>query len=213
MDYKKARENLVEKLKNEGRINSIEVEKAFLKVPREKFVPNYLKNQAYIDTPLQIGRGQTISAPHMVAIMAEKLDLKIGLKILEIGAGSGYHAAIVATIIGEKSTVYSIERFSDLAENAKNNLKNANIKNVKVIVGDGSIGYSQKTPYDRIYLTCAAPDIPNPLIKQLNDPGKIMVPVGRLFCSLKLLEKNKGKIIEKDLGGCAFVPLIGKHGY
>jgi len=213
MVYEEMRIRLVEILKLEGRIKTKEVEKAFLEIPRENFVPDELKRYAYADNPLQIGYGQTISAPHMVAIMVEELDIKKGQKILEIGAGSGYHAAIVSKLVGEKGHVYTIERFPSLAETAKKNLEKTGIKNVTVETGDGSEGLQKYAPYDRIYVTCAAPDVPKPLIEQLKEGGKLMIPVGRTICNLELIEKKQGKLKYKDLGGCAFVPLVGKHGY
>jgi protein-L-isoaspartate(D-aspartate) O-methyltransferase len=149
----------------------------------------------------------------MIAIMCEELDLKKDQKILEIGTGSGYHAAIVAKIIEPNGHVYTIERHKNLAEKAKQNLKNTNIKNVTVEIGDGSEGLAKYAPYDRIYVTCAAPSIPQPLIKQLKDPGKMLIPVGGTICTLYLLEKNNGKIKKENRGGCAFVPLIGKYGH
>jgi protein-L-isoaspartate(D-aspartate) O-methyltransferase len=177
------------------------------------FVPDSLKKHAYADTPLEIGNGQTISAPHMVAIMCEALDIKKEQKILEIGAGSGYHAAIVSKLVGENGHVYTIERFKSLAEKAKKNLKQANVTNVTVEIGDGSEGLPKYSPYDSIYVTCAAPKIPNQLIDQLKDPGKLLIPVGRMICQLELVEKKGEKVKIKDLGGCAFVPLVGKEGY
>ena len=213
MDFNEKRIELVSKLKKEERIKKIEVEKAFLDMPRENFIPNNLKYYAYSDTPLEIGHGQTISAPHMVAIMCENLDLKEGQKVLEIGSGSGYHAAIISKIIGMKGHIFSIERIPKLAELAKKNLIKTGIRNVDIILGDGSMGYKDKAPYDRIYVTCAAPRIPPRLVEQLRDPGKLMVPVGNIICSLNLLEKLEGKKIIKNLGGCSFVPLIGENGY
>jgi protein-L-isoaspartate(D-aspartate) O-methyltransferase len=210
---KDRREILVSSLKREGRIETAEVEKAFLEVPREKFVPEIIKNQAYLDTPLEIGNGQTISAPHMVAIMCEALDIKKGQSILEIGAGSGYHAAIVSKLVGEKGHIYTVERFPSLADRAKKNLENAGIKNVTVETGDGSEGLPQHAPYERIYVTCAAPEIPKPLMEQLKDPGKMLVPVGQLICNLELIEKKGNKVASKYICGCSFVPLIGKHGF
>ena len=132
---------------------------------------------------------------------------------MEIGAGSGYHAAIVSKLIGDKGHVYTIERFPSLAENAKKNLEKVGIKNVTVEIGDGSEGLPKYAPYDSIYVTCAAPCIPQPLVEQLKDPGKLLIPVGQFISKLELVEKKNKKIIEKDLGGCAFVPLVGKHGY
>ena len=210
---KDKRERLVASLKREGRIKTLEVEKAFLEVPRENFVPEMMKNYAYLDTPLEIGNSQTISAPHMVAIMCEALDIKKGQSILEIGAGSGYHAAIVSKIVGEKGHIYTVERFPSLAEKAKKNLENAGIKNVTVETGDGSEGLPQHAPYERIYVTCAAPEIPRPLVEQLKDLGKMLVPVGRLICNLELIEKKGNKVTSEDICGCAFVPLVGKHGF
>jgi protein-L-isoaspartate(D-aspartate) O-methyltransferase len=213
MSYQEKREELVRSLIQLGRIKTESIEKAFLKIPREMFIPESQKNYAYIDTPLKIGYGQTISAPHMVAIMCEELSIDKGQKILEIGAGSGYHAAIVSKLIGEEGHVYSIERITTLAENAKNNLKNVGIKNVTIEIGDGSEGLEKYAPYDVIYVTCGAPDVPPPLVEQLNDPGQLLIPIGNTICRLELIEKNNKKITTKDLGGCAFVPLVGKHGF
>jgi len=213
IQYNSERARLVKKLKNEGYIKTPLVEKAFLEVPRENFVPYHLKKSAYLDIPLEIGFGQTISAPHMVAIMCEALVLKKGQKVLEIGSGSGYHAAVVSKIIGEKGRVYSVERIKELADIARENIRKTGIKNVEVFVGDGSLGFKRFAPYDRIYVTCAAPDIPKPLIDQLKDPGLLLIPVGRYYCDLMLLRKENGKISTKNLGGCAFVPLVGKHGF
>ena len=207
------RERLISSLVRENYIKSEEVKKAFQKVPREKFLPDYLKKMAYCDTPQQIGFGQTISAPHMVAIMCEALDIYKEQKILEIGAGSGYHAAIVAYLVGEKGHLYSIERIEDLGKIAKKNLINAGFKNTTVEIGDGSEGLEKYQPYDRIYVTCAAPAVPPPLINQLKDRGKLLVPVGKVYCDLKLIEKKDKEIITKNLGGCVFVPLVGKHGF
>jgi protein-L-isoaspartate(D-aspartate) O-methyltransferase len=213
MSYEIKRAELVKRLIFEGRIYSKEVEQAFLETPREVFVPDSIKKHAYLDTPLEIGNGQTISAPHMVAIMVEGLDIKKGQKILEIGAGSGYHAAIVSKLIGKDGHLYTIERHSTLAVNAKKNILDAGITNITIETGDGSRGLSKFAPYDRIYVTCAAPGIPPPLIEQLKDKGKLMIPVGKTICELKLIEKKAEKLIESDLGGCSFVPLVGKHGF
>jgi protein-L-isoaspartate(D-aspartate) O-methyltransferase len=213
MSYKVKRKKLVEKLKHEKRIKTNEIEKAFLDIPREEFVPKIMKQFAYIDTPLEIGHGQTISAPHMVAIMCEALDIKKGQKILEIGTGSGYHAAIVSKIVGKNGYVYTVERFDSLAKIAKENIKKVGIKNIIIEINDGSKGLLKYAPYDRIYVTCAAPKIPPLLLDQLIDPGKLLLPLGRILSELKLIEKKEGKLIEKKLGGCAFVPLIGKNGF
>lgn len=213
MTYAEKRFDLVKQLILEGRIKTKEVEKAFLDVKREEFVPDHFKHYAYVDSPLEIGHGQTISAPHMVAIMVEGLDIKKGQKILEVGAGSGYHAAIVSKLVGNKGHVYTIERYSSLAENAKKSLESCGIKNVTIEIGDGSEGLPKYAPFDRIYVTCAAPDIPPLLIDQLKNDGKLMVPVGKVVCQLELIEKKNDKLHSKNLGGCAFVPLVGKYGF
>jgi len=211
--YSGQREKLVKDLVNQGRIFSDSVEKAFLNIPREEFLPLNIRNQAYIDTPLSIGNGQTISAPHMVAIMAEALDIQEGQQVLEIGTGSGYHAAIVSKLVGKKGHVFSVERFSELADFAKSNIDRLNISNISIETGDGSIGLEKSAPYDRIYVTCAAPDIPDPLVEQLKTDAKLIIPVGRHVCELVLLEKKENKVKRKLLGGCAFVPLVGKFGH
>ncbi len=200
-------------LHREGYLKTNAVQQAFLKVPREAFLPDVQKGYAYVDTPLDIGNGQTISAPHMVAIMCEALDIKKGQKILEIGTGSGYHAAIVAQLVGTTGTVYTIERFESLATTAKHNLEEIKCPNVIVEIGDGSCGLPAHQPYDRIYVTCAAPDIPQPLIDQLQDPGKLLIPVGDMFCELTILQKEKQKQTIHHLGGCVFVPLVGRYGH
>lgn len=211
--YEKQREQLVTNLLKEGYIKTEVVKQTFLRVPREAFIPEFLQHYAYVDTPLDIGQGQTISAPHMVAIMCEALDIKKGQKILEIGAGSGYHAAVVAQLVGENGQVYTVERLDTLAKQAKENLKKTGITNVTVEVGDGSCGLLQYQPYDRIYVTCAAPAIPQPLIDQLRDPGKLLIPLGNMYCELTLLEKKKGETVTHHLGGCVFVPLVGTYGH
>jgi protein-L-isoaspartate(D-aspartate) O-methyltransferase len=213
MNSEEKRIDLIKQLILEKRIKTKEVEKAFLEIKREDFLPDNKRKYAYIDTPLEIGNGQTISAPHMVAIMVEGLDIKKGQKILEIGAGSGYHAAIVSKLVGDSGNVYSVERYRSLVKNARKSIEKSNINNVKIINGDGSAGFEKESPYDRIYVTCAAPDIPQKLIDQLKENGKLMIPVGRMLSQLILVEKIEGKIKKTDLGGCAFVPLIGKYGF
>lgn len=211
--FEEERQRLVSNLLNQRYIKTDAVKQGFLAIPREEFIPPSLKPYAYVDTPLDIGNGQTISAPHMVAIMCEALDIKKGLKILEVGTGSGYHAAIVSQLVGEKGKVYTIERFESLAHQAKENLHKTRCANVIVEIGDGSSGLPAYQPYDRIYVTCAAPYVPQPLLEQLNEQGKLLIPVGDLYCELTLIEKHHGKTTLHQLGGCVFVPLVGKHGH
>jgi protein-L-isoaspartate(D-aspartate) O-methyltransferase len=202
---------LISNLIKNGYLSSPIVIKAMETTSREIFLPSEKKPYAHDDTPLEIGEGQTISAPHMVAIMAEALDLKKGQKVLEIGTGSGYHAAIIAHIINP-GHLYTIERHQKLADKAKKNLIKAGITNVTVITGDGSIGLSQYAPYQRIYVTCASPRVPPPLLTQLDENGRLLIPTGRRYSRLLLIKKNHD-ISTKDLGACVFVPLIGKEGF
>ncbi len=211
------REKLVDSLKNYGVIKSDLVEKAMKAVPREEFLPEEVKSQAYFDHPLPIGEGQTISAPHMVAIIAEKLDLQKGMKILEIGTGFGYNAAVIAEIVGEDGHVFSIDRIDSLAEIAIDNLKRTGYdKNVTVIIGDGTLGLPSETPFARIYVTAGAPKIPETLKEQLEIEGKLIIPVGTTNYNQELImiEKiDEDQFKSKSLGGVAFVPLIGEHGW
>jgi protein-L-isoaspartate(D-aspartate) O-methyltransferase len=209
------RDTLVDSLLNRGYIVSSAVEEAMRRVPREEFVPARLKNDAYVDTPLPIGAGQTISAPHMVAIMVEKLSLEQGMKVLEVGSGSGYHAAVVAETVAPDGHVFSIERIEPLALFAEDNLKRTGYGDlVSVIVGDGSKGLAEHAPYDRIFVACGAPEVPSPLTDQLADGGRMLVPVGgRMYQDLVCVERKGDRIIRQNYGGCVFVPLIGEFGY
>lgn len=214
---KDKREDLVEKLTSHGYIKTEKVKKAMLSVPREEFMPPETRSYAYLDRPLPIGKGQTISAPHMVAIIAEKLDLCEGMNILEIGTGFGYNAAVVSEIIGSNGHIYTVERIPSLAENARKNLENTGYDDqVTVIIGDGTLGYPDKAPYDRIYGTASAPKVPEPLKKQLKIGGKLIIPMGshNYFQELvSVLRISEDVFKLQNLGGVAFVPMIGKHGW
>ena len=209
------RETLVDSLVRRGYVVSVAVEEAMRRVPREEFVPERLRNDAYVDTPLPIGVGQTISAPHMVAIMAEKLDLRPGQKVLEIGSGSGYHAAVAAEMVTSDGHVYTIERIGSLAQFAEDNLKRTGYSDVvTVVMGDGSRGLPEHAPFDRIFVACSAPDVPAPLREQLADGGKMLVPVGgRMYQDLICVERKGDRFAKTNYGGCVFVPLIGEFGY
>ncbi len=210
------RKDLVKRLRDQGYIKTDRVQRAMLKVPREEFLPPEKIPYAYIDQPLPIGKGQTISAPHMVAIICEQLDLTEGLKVLEIGTGYGYNAAVVAECIGSEGHLYTIERLDSLAEKAEDNLKRTGFDNVTVILGDGTLGYSDKAPYDRIYGTASAPKVPGTLKKQLKIGGRLLIPVGlddffqELVCVMKVTEDEYKS---QKLGGVRFVPMIGEHGW
>jgi protein-L-isoaspartate(D-aspartate) O-methyltransferase len=206
------RKELIGMLVAERLLKSRKVIRAFEQVPREEFLPDALKGLAYSDTPLPILGGQTISAPHMVAVMSEYLDVKANHKILEIGAGSGYQAAILSKI-APRGKVYTIEVVLELTDFAKKNL--AGYKNVRVFSGDGSIGLPEYAPYDRVIATAGCPGIPKPWMGQLKENGKIVAPVGGMYEQrLILVEKKNGKILETDLNfPCVFVPLRGLYGW
>jgi protein-L-isoaspartate(D-aspartate) O-methyltransferase len=210
------RKDLVEKLYNHGYIKTEKVKEAMLKVPREEFMPPENSSYAYLDRPFPIGKGQTISAPHMVAIIAEKLELTDGMNILEIGTGFGYNAAVVAEIVGKEGHVFTIERIPALVEKSKENLnKTGYFDRVTVIEGDGTMGYPDKAPYDRVYGTASAPKIPEPLKKQLKIGGKLIIPMGSDYyqelVSVKRISPDEYQTL--NLGGVVFVPMIGKHGW
>ncbi|MDD2778391.1 MAG: protein-L-isoaspartate O-methyltransferase [Methanocellales archaeon] len=209
MEFETERTRLVEGLRFYG--ISERVLDAMKKIPRHLFVPPLYREKAYADHPLPIGENQTISAPHMVAMMCDLLDIQKGMSILEIGAGCGYHAAVMAELVGE-GHVYTVDRLSSLVNSAIENLRTAGYSNVTVFVGDGTLGLPDHAPYDRISVACAAPDIPPPLIGQLKSGGKMVIPIGRPFQNLYLVEKRNG-IIKKECGGVVFVPLIGKYGF
>lgn len=213
---KEKRKDLVEKLFNQGYINTEKVKEAMLKVPREEFMPPENSSYAYLDRPFPIGKGQTISAPHMVAIIAEKLELTDGMSILEIGTGLGYNAAVVAEIAGNEGHVYTIERIPALVEKSRENLNKTGYSDrVTVIEGDGTIGYPDKAPYDRIYGTASAPKIPEPLKKQLKIGGKLIMPMGSDYYQemVLVMRISDDDFQTRNLGGVVFVPMIGKHGW
>jgi protein-L-isoaspartate(D-aspartate) O-methyltransferase len=214
--YEKEREEMVERLVKWGYLTKREIIAAFKRVPRHEFMPENIRGYAHVDQPLPIGQGQTISAPSMIAIMLEALDLKKGQKVLEIGAGSGYNAALIAEIVGDEGKVFTIERVSELAEFGRNNLKKTGYGRVKVIVGDGTCGYEKEAPYDRILVTACAPELPKPLVEQLKIGGKLGAPVGQhyMFQTWMVAEKRSEKEINvREFGGCSFVPLLGKYGW
>ncbi|HJH31897.1 MAG TPA: protein-L-isoaspartate(D-aspartate) O-methyltransferase [Methanosarcinaceae archaeon] len=212
MEFGQESAKLVDNLRYQG--IGKKVLDAMLLVPRHLFVPTQLRGEAYIDTPLPIGYNQTISAPHMVAIMCDLLDLGEGQNVLEVGTGSGYNAAVMAELVGRTGHVYSVERIAPLAGFAKNNLMDAGCANVTVMLEDGSGGDFPHSPYDRICVTCAAPEIPQPLIEQLKPGGLMVIPVGVASQQLYLVKKDADGTIHKEIkGGVVFVPLVGRFGF
>jgi protein-L-isoaspartate(D-aspartate) O-methyltransferase len=211
MDLTQKRDMMVrEQLQARG-IHDQLVLSAMREVPRHRFVDESLQGQAYHDYPLPIYGGQTISQPYMVALMTECLGLRGGEKVLEVGTGSGYQAAILARLAGK---VYSIEREPQLARMAREVLSELKYENVIIKVGDGTLGWKEFAPYDGIIVTAGSPVIPQPLQEQLKDGGRLVIPVGSsAFQNLVCIEKVGSKIKSTEVCGCTFVPLIGNHGW
>jgi protein-L-isoaspartate(D-aspartate) O-methyltransferase len=210
--YQTALDDLIKTIKDYGFLTNEKVESAFRTIPRHEFVVPSELARAYYNEPLSIMNNQTISQPGVVSRMTEWLDIKAGQKILEIGTGSGWQTAILSYMVGN-GTVYSIERHSELVKFARENLEKLGIDNVHVILGDGSMGYPEKSPYDRIIITAACTEIPLPLLEQLDENGLIIAPVGDSSQSMILLKKISGEIVEiKNESNYIFVPLLGKFG-
>jgi len=211
LHYKKLRERMVRDHFIARGITDQRVLAAFYKVEREKFVPSEVRNNAYEDFPLSLGEGQTISQPYMVALMTQSLELKGNEKVLEIGTGSGYQTAILAELVRK---VYSVERIRVLAERARKLLEKLGYSNVKILLGDGTLGWKESSPYDRILVTAGAREIPQPLTDQLEEGGVMVIPVGNSYSQdLEVVRKRKNHIKTVAVEKCVFVPLIGKHGW
>ena len=211
MDWVKRREQMVKIQLMARGIRDSRVLSAMGKVPRHKFLPDQYRDMSYVDSAFSIGKGQTISQPYMVAKMTECLKLSGDEKVLEIGTGSGYQAAILAQLSQE---VYSIERIQELADSAWATLKELGYSNVKVFVGDGTDGLKEYSPYDRIIVTAGAVDIPAALIDQLKDGGILVIPIGQRFSQiLTIITKQGDKITREESVGCVFVELVGEYGW
>lgn len=202
------KESLLRELIEKKRLKTRAVIDAFYAVKRENFVRPQDRKHAYDNNPLLIPGGQTISQPLTVAVMTEALDARRGDKVLEVGSGSGYQAAILSEIVGSTGNIITTEIIPELFEFAKKNL--SEFKNVTVLNADGSRGYEKEAPYDRIIVTASAPAIPKPLVEQLKENGKLVIPVGDRMI---LCEKKNGKTEQAFLGYYAFVPLTGEHGH
>ncbi len=212
IDFDKLRTAMVLEQLIPRNISDKSVLKTFRKVPRHEFVPEDLRQNSYNDYPLPIGENQTISQPYMVALMTECLKLKGGERVLEVGTGSGYQAAILAEIAGE---VYSVERFKVLAQTAAGLLNSLGYKNIRIRTGDGTLGWSEAAPYDGIVVTAGAPAIPGSLVKQLKDGGRLVIPVDRggFGQVLTLVERVGRATRTSDICACTFVPLVGREGW
>jgi len=170
-------------------------------IPRHVFVPEEMQRHAHADTPLNIGEGQTISAPHMVAMMLEILDFEKGMTVLEIGCGSGYHASLAAYIVGAAGHVFTIDIVENLTVKARSNIANVGLHDrIDVIHADGSAGLPKHAPFDRIMAACSAPEVPQPLVEQLADPGIAVIPVGTGYSqSLAIIRKKNGRVTREEI--------------
>jgi protein-L-isoaspartate(D-aspartate) O-methyltransferase len=210
-DFAKERLAMVEEqLKRRG-IRDGRVLEAMSKVPRHTFVPEAHRGAAYEDRPLPIGEGQTISQPYMVAVMTQSLDLKGEERVLEIGTGSGYQTAILAELAKE---VCTMERIPALLERARSILQSLGYENILFKIGDGTKGWPEKAPFEGIIVTAGAPEIPQTLLAQLADGGRLVIPVGPRYTQTLYKVTRRGKnYTEEDITGCVFVPLLGEYGW
>jgi protein-L-isoaspartate(D-aspartate) O-methyltransferase len=205
-DYAKERRQLVEELRAEGITNQLVLD-ALLKVPRHKFVPASYRHLAYKNRPLPIGKDQTISQPFIVAYMTDAAEIASGEKVLEIGTGSGYQAAVLAELAKE---VYTIEIIPELAESARAILRELRYKNVQVKTGNGYEGWAEHAPFDAIVVTAAPDEVPKALVEQLAVRGKMVVPVGTGFQQMVIITKTESGVVERRTIPVAFVPMTGK---
>lgn len=205
------RRRMVEQQIKARGIHDTRVLAAMMDVPRHIFVPPPYNRDAYADAPLPIGQGQTISQPYIVALMTTLLFSKPSDTVLEIGTGSGYQAAILSHLVKK---VVTIERIEDVAAHARANLSEVQVKNVEVVVGDGTLGHPGGAPYNGIIITAATPEIPGPLKEQLAEGGRLVAPLGdRILQELVVLERHDNRFTVEHHGGVRFVPLIGQHGW
>ena len=211
IDFERARRRMVDEQIAARGIRDPKVLAAMRKVPRHRFIEEALEGQAYSDHPLPIGEKQTISQPYMVALMTEALQLTGSEKVLEIGTGSGYQAAVLAELTGK---VFSIERIRPLAIRTRQLLYDLGYFNVEIRVGDGTYGWAEERPFDAIIVTAGAPEVPQPLVDQLGPGGRLVVPVGDAFVQDLIRVTQTGEGARKEnLGGCRFVKLVGKYGW
>jgi len=210
-DFAAQRREMIERQLHARGIRDARVLEAMLAVPRHEFVPEKFRGQAYDDKPISIGEGQTISQPFIVAAMVEAMELKGKEKVLEVGAGSGYAAAILSRLA---ALVYTVESRPNLATAAQERLARLGFDNVAVHTGDGSMGLKEAAPFEAILVAAAAPLVPQPLLEQLAEGGRMAIPIGdEQTQELVLVKKLKGEIHSQTLHHCAFVPLVGKYGF
>jgi protein-L-isoaspartate(D-aspartate) O-methyltransferase len=210
--WERERQDMVQRQIRARGIRDAKLLGAFSRVPRHEFVPPGQRGMAYDDTPLPIGHGQTISQPYMVALMTEALHVGVGDKVLEVGTGSGYQAAVLAEL---GCSVHTVEREAALAEQAERRLRRLGYDGVRVHLGDGTLGLPEEAPFQGIVVTAAGPRVPESLLGQL-DPagGRLVIPVGdRSFQELLRVARQGDRFPEERLGGCRFVPLLGEEGW
>jgi len=209
--YNELRQRMVEEQLRFRGIRDQRVLEAMQIVPRHLFVPETWRAQAYEDMPLPIGHQQTISQPYIVALMLEALALTGTERVLEIGTGSGYQAALLGWLAKH---VYTVEIVPELAQSAREVLAQLGSENVEVVTANGSIGWKASAPYDAIIVAAASPMVPHPLVEQLREGGRLVLPVGDFFAQeLLRVRKQRGEVVSENLGGCAFVPLVGEEGW
>jgi protein-L-isoaspartate(D-aspartate) O-methyltransferase len=211
-EYEIPRERMVRRLREHYKINNENVLSVMCVIPRHLFLPTALKAQAYSDNALPIAGNQTISQPYIVAKMTELLELSPTARVLEIGAGSGYQSAILSQL---SRSVFAIERVPQLASEAQSRLQQLGIHNVTLRCGDGTLGWEVYAPYDGILVAAGGPTMPEPLLSQLKLGGKLVIPIGQDQKSQRLIRVTRTErgFQSEDFGGCAFVPLIGEHGW
>ncbi|MEG6506833.1 protein-L-isoaspartate(D-aspartate) O-methyltransferase [Nitratidesulfovibrio sp. 1201_IL3209] len=212
LDMKRNRERMVKQQLEPRGITNPAVLAAMRSVPRHLFVQEALRAQAYEDHPLPIGHGQTISQPFIVALMSQIIEPQAGLRVLEIGTGSGYQAAVLAEMGLE---VYTVERIRELHAAARDLLRTLKYRKVRLKLDDGTLGWPEAAPYDRILVTAGGPAVPAPLVEQLADPGILVIPVGasKRMQELVVVRKEGGRVVRESKGGVAFVDLVGTHGW
>lgn len=208
--HERLRRQLIETIRERG-IDNLQVLRVFDLVPRHLFLPAAVQHRAYDDAPVPIGFGQTASQPSLQALYLQILDLQPADRVLEIGTGSGYQTALLAQL---SDHVYSVERVRELSVRARAAMDSLRITNVALLVGDGTIGWSRYAPYDAILVGAAAPDVPQALLDQLADGGRLLIPIGdRTQQILTLFEKTEDGIHREDVTACTFVPLLGRFGW
>lgn len=209
-EFRGARHRLVEELRTKG-IRDLAVLRAVEMTPRHLFVPTGIRHRAYDDAPLPIGNGQTISQPFIHAQYLEVLELKGTERVLEIGTGTGYQTALLSHLVGQ---VFSVERIASLSNQAREILKQLGLRNISLLVGDGTLGWRDHSPFDAILVSAGSPTVPQPLLDQLADGGRLLVPIGNRDVQQLVMYRRQGDRIDKrDVAAVRFVPLIGTHGW